>query len=92
MNNVKISSFGFLSRTIIGEGTTIGPGFTAEAGKARVEAEDRMMDANVGAIVGDNTDISGNVLTKPGCVVGIRCKVGSGTVIRNFIPDNTKVV
>ncbi|HMK47408.1 MAG TPA: bifunctional sugar-1-phosphate nucleotidylyltransferase/acetyltransferase [Methanocella sp.] len=92
MSNVRVSSFSHISASIIGEGSTIGPAFIAESENTRVEVENSLMRANIGAIIGDNTDIGGRVLVKPGKIVGIRCKVGSGALIWSNVADNTRVL
>ncbi len=92
MNNVKVASFSNISGSIIGEGTTIGAGYIAEEGNAIVETDGTLNEASIGAIIGDNTDIAGRVLSMPGNIIGIRCKVGSGIVVRSNIRDHTVVV
>ncbi len=92
MNHVKVASLSHISGSIIGEGTMLGSGFIAEEGGAMVEVDGTLKEASIGAIIGDNTDIAGRVLSKPGNIIGIRCKVGSGTVVRSNISDHTVVV
>jgi len=92
MNNVKVASLSHISGSIIGEGTTLGTGFIAEEEDAMVEADGALKEASIGAIIGDNTDIAGRVLSRPGNIIGIRCKVGSGIVVRSNIRDHTVVV
>jgi UDP-N-acetylglucosamine diphosphorylase/glucosamine-1-phosphate N-acetyltransferase len=92
MNNVKVASLSHISGSIVGEGTTLGTGFIAEEGDAMVEVDGTLKEASIGAIIGDNTDIAGRVLSKPGNIIGIRCKVGSGIVVRSNISDHTVVV
>lgn len=92
MNNVKISSFSHITSSIIGEGCTMGPGFIAECGETKVETENRLVNAHIGALVGDNTEVSGRVLVKPGRIIGVRCKIGSDAVVSSNIADNTKVL
>ena len=92
MNNVKISSFSHIANTIIGEGCSIGSSFIAESGETRVEMDNMLMKANIGALIGDNTDVGGRVLVKPGRIIGVRCKIGSGSVVNSNIADNTKVL
>lgn len=92
MNNVKVASLSHISGSIIGEGTTLGSGFIVEEGDAMVEVDGMLKEASIGAIVGDNTDIAGRVLSRPGNIIGIRCKVGSGIVVRSNISDHTVVV
>ncbi len=92
MNNVKVSSFNHITNTIIGEGTTTGPGFIAESRDTKVEADDTLMKANMGAAIGDNTEMSGRVLVKPGKIIGVRCKIGEGSIIRENMPDNTRAL
>lgn len=92
MKDVKVSAFCHIAGSVIGEGAFIGPGFIAESGEARVEAEGAMMDTNLGSIVGDNTDIAGRVLARPGNVIGSRCTIGSGAIVCTNIRDHTRVL
>jgi UDP-N-acetylglucosamine diphosphorylase / glucose-1-phosphate thymidylyltransferase / UDP-N-acetylgalactosamine diphosphorylase / glucosamine-1-phosphate N-acetyltransferase / galactosamine-1-phosphate N-acetyltransferase len=92
MSNVRVSSFSHLTNSIIGEGATIGPAFIAESDSTKVEVENKLMRANIGAIIGDNTEITGRVLVKPGKIIGVRCKIGSGTIIWTNVGDNTRVL
>jgi glucose-1-phosphate thymidylyltransferase len=92
MGNVRVSSFSHLTNTILGEGTSTGPAFIAESDNTKVEVENKLMRANIGAIVGDNTEIAGRVLVKPGRIIGVRCKIGSGTIIWANVGDNTRIL
>jgi glucose-1-phosphate thymidylyltransferase len=92
MKNVKLSSFSHVSRSIVGEGVTIGPGFIAESGNTKIEIEDIMVPDNIGTIIGDNSCIGGRVLVRPGNIIGVRCKIGSGAMIWTNLPDNTKIL
>jgi UDP-N-acetylglucosamine diphosphorylase/glucosamine-1-phosphate N-acetyltransferase len=92
MNNVKVSSFGHAANSIIGEGAAIGPGFIAESGETRVAVDNVLMKANIGAIIGDNTEVSGRVLVKPGRIIGVRCRIGSGAMVSENVPDNTRAL
>jgi glucose-1-phosphate thymidylyltransferase len=92
MNNVKVGSLSHISGSIVGEGTIIGAGFIGEEGDAMVEADGRLKEASIGSIIGDNTNIAGRVLSSPGNIIGSRCRVGAGIVVRSNIMDHTVVV
>lgn len=92
MNNVKVSSFSHIERSVIGEGTTIGPGFVAESGNVKAEIDDRLIGANIGSIIGANTSIAGRVLVDPGCIIGTKCRIGPGNMVRTNVPDGMKVL
>lgn len=92
MNNVKVSSFNYISNTILGEGTTTGPALIAESGDTKVDVEETFMKANMGAAIGDNSEMAGRVLIKPGKMVGVRCKIGEGVIVRENMPDNTRAL
>jgi len=92
MNNVKVSSFNYISNSILGEGTMTGPALIAESGDTKVDVEEMFMKANMGAAIGDNTEMAGRVLIKPGKMVGVRCKIGEGVIIRENMPDNTRAL
>jgi glucose-1-phosphate thymidylyltransferase len=92
MNNVKVHSFANVSSSIIGEGVILGSGFISESGEAKMDIEDMLLKANMGTAIGDNTVIASRVIVKPGKVLGTRCKIGSGAIIRENIPENTKTL
>jgi UDP-N-acetylglucosamine diphosphorylase/glucosamine-1-phosphate N-acetyltransferase len=92
MNNVKVSSFGHVASSLIGEGAGIGPGFIAESDETRIAVDNVLMKANIGAIIGDNTDVAGRVLMKPGRIVGVRCRIGAGAMVSDNVPDNTRAL
>ncbi len=92
MDNVKVASLSHISGSIIGEGAMLGSGFIAEEGDATVEVDGVLKKTTIGAIIGDNTCIAGGVLSRPGNIIGIRCKIGAGATIRSNISDNTVVV
>ena len=92
MKNVKVASFNNITNSIIGEGVSTGSHFVAEAAETRVEMDDVLMKASMGAAVGDNTDIAARVLVSPGKVVGVRCRVGAGAIVRENLPDNTRIL
>ena len=92
MKNVKVSSLCNVSSSIIGEGVTFGPGFISEPGPARMDVDDVIMKANMGTAVGDNTEFASRVIIKPGKIVGVRCRIGSGTIIQENIPENTRTL
>jgi glucose-1-phosphate thymidylyltransferase len=92
MNNVKVASFNNISSSILGEGVSTGSHMIVEASETRVEMDDVLMKANMGAAIGDNTEIHGRVLIKPGKIIGVRCRIGAGAIIRGNIPDNSKIL
>ena len=92
MNNVKVSSFSYVANSIVGEGVGLGPGFIAESGETKVAIENVLMKANIGAILGDNTEVAGRVFVKPGRIIGVRCRIGSGAMVSENVPDNTRAL
>ncbi len=92
MNNVKVASFGYIANSILGEGVVVGPYFIAKSGETRIEVENTLMKTNIGAIIGDNTEVAGRVLVKPGRIIGVRCRIGSGTMVSENVPDNTRAL
>ena len=92
MNSVKVSAFSNVSASVIGEGVTLGPSFLAEAGEARMDMDDQLVKVSMGSAIGDNTVTGGRVIIKPGKLLGVRCKIGTGVLVLENIPDNTKVL
>lgn len=76
-------------RVVVAGGTMF---FTHE-GTARIIRDERPSAQLFGKIVvGDDTLIGQNCIIHPGAEIGRRCVIGSGTVIRGKIPDNSLVV
>ncbi|WP_174591079.1 bifunctional sugar-1-phosphate nucleotidylyltransferase/acetyltransferase [Methanocella conradii] len=92
MDNVKIASFSDISSSIIGEGVVAGPELIIEADDTKVEADNVVMKARMGAAIGDNTEVAGRVLIKPGKAIGVRCRIGEGTTVRDNLPDNVRAL
>jgi UDP-N-acetylglucosamine diphosphorylase/glucosamine-1-phosphate N-acetyltransferase len=92
MDNVKISSICDISSSIIGEGVVTQPGLIIEADDTRVVVDGTVMKARMGATIGDNTEVAGRVLIKPGKSIGVRCRIGEGTIVRDSLPDNVRAL
>jgi UDP-N-acetylglucosamine diphosphorylase / glucose-1-phosphate thymidylyltransferase / UDP-N-acetylgalactosamine diphosphorylase / glucosamine-1-phosphate N-acetyltransferase / galactosamine-1-phosphate N-acetyltransferase len=92
MSNVKVSSFSYIANSIIGEGVSTGPSLVAECRDTRVAVDNVLMKANIGAIIGDNTEVHGRVLVKPGKIIGVRCRIGSGAMVSENVPDNSRAL
>lgn len=93
MNDVQIGSSSTISNSVIGEGVRIGSHFVANNGKAVVKIESGYHTVNdIGAIIGEDSDIGDQVVARSGVIVGARCKVSSSKSLEGSIPNKGIVV
>jgi glucose-1-phosphate thymidylyltransferase len=92
MSNVKVSSFSYISRSVIGDRTMVGPLFIARSGRTKVAVDDKLVSTNVGAIVGDDAEVRGYVFVRPGNVIAARSRIGSASTYIGGISDHVKVI
>ena len=71
-----------LSDCVVGESASVGPNATVEGGDADVVVDGSVHeDVRLGAVLGDRTDLRGNVTVRPGTVVGCDVRADAGTVL-----------
>lgn len=96
--NVHVHS-GYFGDTIIGANCRIGAGMiTANARLDREEIKSVVMGEKVGTglksfgcVIGENTKLGINVSTMPGILIGSNCIVGPSVIVRENIPDSSKI-
>ena len=90
---------GFIGDSIVGQDCSIGAGFiTANKRIDRGEIFVKMLDGkrepsgrkNLGAIIGHNVQISVNVATMPGKIIGNDCQVGPCLSVFENVPSGNK--
>lgn len=92
-DDVQVSAGSILRNTILGEGTRVGPGFSAISGACDVRTADGWHHLDdVGSIVGEDVRIGGSVVFLPGTMLGNRARVAHATTVRGNIEDNATVV
>lgn len=91
-NDAQIGAGSVLRNTIVGEGTRIGPRFTALSGACDVRSADgwRHLE-DFGSILGEDARVGGAVTFLPGTVMGNRCRVSHGKTLSGPLEDGTLV-
>jgi glucose-1-phosphate thymidylyltransferase len=93
MNDVQIGSSSTICNSVLGEGVRIGSHFVANNGKALVEIESQYHTVNdIGAIIGEDSDIGDQVVAQAGVIIGARCKVSPFKRVEGSIPNKGIVV
>ncbi|UCE73531.1 MAG: NTP transferase domain-containing protein [Methanomassiliicoccales archaeon] len=93
MNDVQIGSSSTISNSVIGDGVRIGSHFTTNNDEALVQIESGYHSvANIGAIIGEDSDIGDLVNVRPGMIMGARCKVSSSIVLEGSLPNRSIVM
>ena len=99
MERTKIGSLSYIGDSLIGMNSEMTAGITTmntPIPPARVEVTLKGETFHprlnkLGAIVGNGTQISANVSTYPGVIIGARAKIGPGTIITQNIPADEEV-
>lgn len=88
---------GFVGDSIVGKSVRIGAGFiTANRRLDRADINVVVNDKKVatgrsyfGVLIGESARMGINVSTMPGVVIGLKAKVGPGTIVARNVEDNT---
>jgi bifunctional UDP-N-acetylglucosamine pyrophosphorylase/glucosamine-1-phosphate N-acetyltransferase len=91
---------GFIGDSVIGRDCRIGAGFVTanrrfDRKTVGVYVKGKMIDSGMrglGAIVGARTNIGIMVGTMPGVHIGSNCLIGPGKIVKENVPDSSKVV
>ncbi|RLF42197.1 MAG: nucleotidyl transferase [Thermoplasmata archaeon] len=93
MDEVHIGSNASISNSVIGKGSIINSHFSIISGKAKMEVEGEFKELeNIGAIIGEDCDISSHVAIEPGRIIGRRCSIDSFKRVIKDIPSEMKVM
>ena len=92
MQDARIGPGAVLRDCIVGENATIGANTTVTGGRAQVIVEGAVYeDVRLGGVVGDNTEMGGNVTVEAGSVIGDDVSVADSAVIDGRIDPNTVI-
>lgn len=94
MNDVRISTHSNISCSVMGSNVSTGPNFITEEGKDMLIQIERDLHSaqKLGTIIGDDTEIGGNVLVRAGNMIFSNCRISSGKTITEDIPTNSIVI
>lgn len=93
MNDCSLGAFSYVSRSVLGKGVRAGSHLAAPSERAEVAIEGILHPlSQVGAFLGEDSVLGSGVRALPGTVLGARCEVASGTVLRRDVPHGTVVM
>jgi glucose-1-phosphate thymidylyltransferase len=78
MDGVVIGALSYISHSIIGCGTHIGPHFVASEGSAIIRPEKTFHEVSgIGGIIGEDVHIADNVVVSPGVIIYAKARISS---------------
>ncbi len=93
MNDVQIGSASTISNSVIGDGVKVGSHFATNNDEALIRAESGYHTVkDIGAIIGEDSEIGDQVVACPGVVVGARCKISSSNRLEGSLPNRSVVM
>ncbi|UCE38376.1 MAG: NTP transferase domain-containing protein [Thermoplasmata archaeon] len=93
MNDVQVGSSSMISNSVIGDGVHIGSHFSTNNDEALIKLESGYHGVkDIGAIIGEDSDIGDQVVTSAGAVVGAKCKISSAKKLEGFLPNRSIVM
>ncbi|UCG69537.1 MAG: NTP transferase domain-containing protein [Thermoplasmata archaeon] len=93
MNDVQIGSSSTISNSVVGDGVRIGSHFSTNNDKALVKTESGYHTVNdIGALIGEDSEIGDQVIAEPGVLVGARCKISSLKRLEGSFPNRSIVM
>lgn len=80
--DARVGAGSVVRDAVIGANATVGPNVTIEGGDATVVVGETVYrGVNLGAVIGDNTDVGGAAVFEPGSIVGNDATVQGGTFL-----------
>jgi UDP-N-acetylglucosamine diphosphorylase/glucosamine-1-phosphate N-acetyltransferase len=93
MNDVQIGSSSKISNSVIGDGVRVGSHFTTNNEEALIKTESGYHTVkDIGAIIGEDSEIGDQVCACPGVVVGAKCKISSLNKLEGTLPNKSVVM
>lgn len=93
MDNATIGSCSFISNSVVGKSNSISSHFSTITGNARIEVDGELHKIErIGAFVGSDCEIGANVVVEPGKRIGKKCIISSNKLIKDDIPNGSRVV
>ncbi len=91
MDGARIGYKSILESSIIGEGVSIGAGFVSHTDVVDIIIEGHLERVeNIGCMVAEDTTMGGGVTCYPGVIIGDRCDIRTGSLLRdNVLPGSS---
>ena len=90
-DDVSIGPGCIIEDSVIGRGSVLKGRFTACSGRSEVRVEGECPVVNVGAMLGEDCSLEGNVVAEPGAIVGNSCRVKALKLLSGRLPDQSLV-
>ncbi len=90
--DVHIGPGCLIQDSVIDKGCNIKGRFTALSGAAEVKVDDEYHQVDIGAMIGENCNITAGVTAQPGVIVGNLCQILSPKVISGRLPEESRVI
>ena len=92
MNDVQLGSSSTISNSVIGDGVRIGSHFATNNGEALIKIESGYHSVNdIGALIGEDTEIGDQVVACPGALIGAKCVISSSNKLEGTLPNRSMV-
>ncbi len=93
MNDVQVDSSCTISNSVIGEGVRVGSHFATNNDEAliRINSHHHLVK-DIGAIIGEDSEIGDQVTAQAGVIIGAKCKISSHNRIVGSLPNRTVVM
>ncbi len=94
MSDSRIDTHSNICSSVIGGNVSTGPNFITDEGQDMlIRIENELHDAEkLGTIIGDDTEIGGNVLVRAGKMVSSNCRISSGKTVSEDIPTDAVII
>lgn len=93
MKGVEIGPNSNLENSVLGDGVNIGSNFSSGVGSRDMIVEGGVKKVKkIGTMIAEDTHIGEGVTVKEGIIIGSKCSVGPGTVVRDDIPSLSRVL
>lgn len=93
MSNAVIGSHTHLSRSVIGDGVRANAGLFAPSDACIVRADREVFQlTDVGAHIGQDTNVGSRVVISPGSVIGADCRIDDGVRVSGNLENKSVVV
>lgn len=92
MDDVVLGAHSSVYQSVIAQGSSMGDFFGVEQGGYNIKVESFTSTKTLGAVVGEDCEISHHVTMSPGVILGNGCRVGPMRALKDNLPDGTHAV
>lgn len=93
MKGVEVGPNSTVEQSVIGDGVNLGSNFCSHVGTREMVVEEGIkVLQSIGCMIAEDTAIGSGVTVKEGVIVGSKCSVSPGTVVRERIPSFSRIL